>query len=443
MRWRAESATAVLLVLLVAGAACGPALSPSRRDLGRLANVRLFVPAEERDGFVFLFSDAQGWRPPLDDAARDLVRNGIVVVGIDLPSMLERLAASDDGCHYVVADLEDASRRLELEFGFPAFRAPVLAGVGVGATLAYAALAQSPAATIGGALGRPRGPALPTRVPLCAGARATKVTGGYTYEPSAALPGWLAPPPAPDATGKEIAAVVSEAMLAAAGESRTTLAHLPLAEIPSDEPGDLLAVIFSGDGGWRDLDKTIGEDLAKHGVAVVGVDSLRYFWTERTPERVAADTTRIIEHYGARWDREHVILIGYSFGAGILPFVVTRLPAETRARVVEVSLLGLEAVASFEFHVGEWLGMKDPTARPILPELEKIDPSLVQCVYGVEETDSICPTPQLGAIERIRTTGGHHFDGDYARLAKRILDGARRRAAPRPDRDLDMSGADG
>lgn len=426
-----------LAALVLAGACAGGGGSDvtwSRRPLGRLGEVRVFAPASDEEGLVFLVSDAAGWRPALDEAARDLAEDGFAVAGVDLPSMLAKLAASDDGCHYVVADFEDASHRLERDLGFDEFRAPVLAGLGPGATLAYAALAQAPAATIGGALGAPNGLALPTRVPLCPGAASTAVPGGFTYgTPSAPLPGWLASPVPADASGPEVAAAVDEAIAARAPVGRGALAHLPLTEIPSEGNGDLLAVIFSGDGGWRDLDKTIGERLAQWGVAVVGVDSLRYFWTERTPERVAADTTRIIEHYGARWERPHVMLIGYSFGAGVLPFVVNRLPADVRQRVVEVSLLGLEAAAAFQFHVGGWLGLKDPTARPVLPELQKVDPRLVQCVYGEEEEDSLCPDPALGPIERIRTTGGHHFDGDYVALARRLLDGARRRA-----RRLDM-----
>jgi type IV secretory pathway VirJ component len=31
----------------------------------------------------------------------------------------------------------------------------------------------------------------------------------------------------------------------------------------------------------------------------------------------------------------------------------------------------------------------------------------------------------------IKTTGGHHFDGNYARLAEQILDGFDRRVAAR------------
>jgi len=59
-------------------------------------------------------------------------------------------------------------------------------------------------------------------------------------------------------------------------------------------------------------------------------------------------------------------------------------------------------------------------------------PRRLQCFYGEEEEDTLCRDPQLAAAEVIRTKGGHHFDEDYVALARRILDGARRRLAPAP-----------
>jgi type IV secretory pathway VirJ component len=426
---RASRPLLMIGVACLALAACGRDVATSRRDLGRLGNVRLFLPpARQRQALAFLISGGDGWSLPLDEAARRLAGDGTVVVGIDLPEMLRQLAASDDGCHYVVADLEAASRQLERDLAFERFRAPVLAGLGAGATFAYAALAQAPAATIAGAFGAPGGPALRTRVPLCPGAPSTPGHAGFTYAATPALPGWLAPPPPFDASGQQLATFLGPRVRAEIMTAPPALADLPLTEIPPTEPGDLLAIIYSGDGGWRDLDKTIGEALARQGVAVVGVDSLRYFWRERTLDGIASDAERIIQHYGAGWQRRWVMLVGYSFGADVLPFIVTRLPDTTRDRVVQVSLLGLAATATFEFRVGGWLGMSDPTARPVLPELLRVDPALVQCVYGADEEDTLCPNERLLGIERIRTTGGHHFDGDYAALARRILAGAHRRA---------------
>src|SRR5262249_2290955 len=120
-------------------------------------------------------------------------------------------------------------------------------------------------------------------------------------------------------------------------------------------------------------------------------------------------------------------LIGYSFGADILPFVYNRLPDKWRERVVQISLLGLGSHAPFEFHMTGWLEMADTSALPVLPELARVDLSKVQCFYGEQEDDKVCDKPELANAELIRTTGSHHFDGNYPKLAQRILDGAMRR----------------
>jgi type IV secretory pathway VirJ component len=210
------------------------------------------------------------------------------------------------------------------------------------------------------------------------------------------------------------------------------LAHLPLVEIRAAKPGPFFAVIYSGDGGWRDLDKTLGELLATQGVSTVGVDSLRYFWHQKSPEQVASDLATILAVYRSRFGAERVLLIGYSFGADILPFAFNRLPADDQARVVQITLLGLGSHAAFEFHLSNWVPGPDTEGPLVLPELLRMDLARLQCVYGSEEEDTLCPLPELKGVEVIRTQGGHHFDGDYRALGQRILDGARRRLAADP-----------
>jgi len=207
------------------------------------------------------------------------------------------------------------------------------------------------------------------------------------------------------------------------------LAGIPVVELASTSPGDTLAVIYSGDGGWRDLDKQIGELLAREGIPVVGIDSLRYFWHARRPQGLAHDLKRIVGHYGGTWGTRRVLLVGYSFGADVLPFIVNRLPPDVQRDIVQVSLLGLSSRASFEFHVADWLRTAPrPDDPAVLPEAAKIDPGRVQCFYGADEKDTLCPELGRRGAEVVRTTGGHHFDGDYAALARRIRDGLARRA---------------
>jgi len=408
--------------------ACTRRYDVATLDAGRLGEVRLFTPRDEARRLVVLFSDAPGFDAPLAAAAGALAARGTVVVGVDLPRLLAKLATSDDGCHYLVGDVEELSHRVQRERGFARYRSPILAGVGAGATLAYAALAQAPAATVAGAAGVAPGAALRTRVPLCAGAAATASDGGFTYAALDELPGWWRTAPADGAPARALEALLAT-QLDGDDEPADVPEALSVVEYEGDGRSDVLAVIYSGDGGWRDLDKEIGETLSARGLSVVGVDSLRSFWSPRTPVEMARDLAELIRVYDDRWGTRRVVLIGYSFGAGVLPFAIAELPAPERKRIILVSLLGVAPRADFEIRFTGWLGDEpDEDAPEVLPQILKLDLSRLQCFYGEEEEDSLCRLPALASAEIIRTTGGHHFDGDYAALAARILDGIARRA---------------
>jgi type IV secretory pathway VirJ component len=444
-------ALALASLLLVAMPA---ASAPAERQIeaGRLGRLPVLLPEGNAKGLVFLFSDQAGWNADLDRAARRLSGLGAAVLEVDLPGYLARLRQSDDAdCHYLISEIENTSKRLQRELGLEHYRSPVLAGTGMGSALVYAALAQSPAATVAGAASDGLSTRLDTRVPLCPGAPSAAAGAGFEYRPKADLPGWwrIALPPDREAAGRDFVAGIAQAQIVAvrpgadladrlaallgppltdAKTAASTIEGLPLVELPADKPGDLLAVFYSGDGGWRDIDKQIGGILAAQGIATVGVDSLRYFWKKKSPQQIAGDLTTILRHYRAQWGRDRAILLGYSFGANILPFAVNRLAPAERAMIRQISMLGLEKITDFEFHVTDWLGVGGGAdSRPVLPEVARLDPKLLQCFYGEEESDTACTAPAFDRAERIETAGGHHFDGDYAALADKIMAGARRR----------------
>jgi len=205
----------------------------------------------------------------------------------------------------------------------------------------------------------------------------------------------------------------------------TDVSDLPLVEIPATGPAtDLMAVIVSGDGGWASLDKQVGAVLAAHGVPVVGVNSLQYFWKAREPDGIGRDMARILDHASAAWGQRRIVLVGYSLGADVLPFMTSRLPDALRARVALVTLIGPGTRASFQFHLSEWLGGRpDPKAVPVLAEVEKLRGLPVLCISGEKEADSLCAN--LGVAKRwvevMRLGGGHHLGGDYDRVAEAIL----------------------
>ena len=69
---------------------------------------------------------------------------------------------------------------------------------------------------------------------------------------------------------------------------------LPLIEVTVTKPGNLFAVVLSGDGGWRKIDATIAERLRTREIPTVGFDTAAYFRTRRTPEESAAAHEAVI-----------------------------------------------------------------------------------------------------------------------------------------------------
>jgi type IV secretory pathway VirJ component len=118
------------------------------------------------------------------------------------------------------------------------------------------------------------------------------------------------------------------------------------------------------------------------------------------------------------------VLIGYSQGADVLPFAVNRLTAATRSHIALAAVMGMSEHALFEFHVTSWIS-DDSSGPATLPEVEKIVGTPVLCVYGAEESDSLCPKLDPHKVTIVKLKGGHHFDGNYDGLARTILASAR------------------
>lgn len=198
---------------------------------------------------------------------------------------------------------------------------------------------------------------------------------------------------------------------------------LPLVIYPPQGPEqDCLAVLLSGDGGWAKLSRVVAGDLARAGVGVIGFNSRKYFWQPRTPADAACDLERAIEHYRAAWHKDGVILIGYSRGAGVLPYLYNRLTPSARERVRLLALLGLTPGISFELRLRDYLGHHfEVDEMPVLPELARIEGRKILCVYGDAEPESICRRLDKPHINIAGLPGGHHFGGRYDDIAALIL----------------------
>jgi type IV secretory pathway VirJ component len=154
---------------------------------------------------------------------------------------------------------------------------------------------------------------------------------------------------------------------------------------------------------------------------VVGVNSLRYFWQSKTPKNAAADLERILKAYMALWNKDKVVLIGYSLGADVLPFMANRLPSEILSRVVLITLLGPDTEVEFEFHLTDWLGGRSRNSKQVLSEVAKLEGKCLLCVYGEEERESLCRQLSGSQTRVVSFKGAPHFGGNYVAITNIIL----------------------
>ena len=387
---------------------------------GRYGQVTVTKPTGDVRGFVVLFSRESGWNPADQQAADALAKNGAMVVGVDTAKYAANLAAKKEACHQLVGDAEAVSHQLERQVQSNRYFMPIVAGSGQGATLAMQVLKQAPENTVAGAVSVAAQRDLDKRFNPCA------PDPTVTHGPG--LPGF-AETDANASAGTQRIVELTTPHLRVAATKEEDVSDLPLIELPAAHPTGMMAIVISGDGGWRDLDKTIAEELQKDGVSVIGWDSLRYFWSERSPQQTSHDLARVLQTYTTRWHADHVALIGYSFGADVMPFAYNRLPDAVRAKVSLISLLGFAPSADFQIRVTGWLGMPaSDKALQVQPEFARLPPKLVQCFYGEHEEDTLCPTLTTTGVEVIRTSGDHHFGHDYAALEKRILGALKKQA---------------
>jgi type IV secretory pathway VirJ component len=452
-----------LLQLLFAGlSALANAGAGETLEYGLFGTLHLSHPRGDITHTVLLFSDRDGWTPRQQGLGDALAGQGAFVVGIDLPAYLGRMEAIKDKCSYPAGHVEEVAHWVERHEGVANYSVPLVVGDGAGATFAYALTAQAPAGTFEGLITLGWDSALRFPKAWCAGdagaMTAAGASGDFHLVPVAHLPlPWLAQPFAMGARSDSVVASIAAlwhafaavlpqssahepgvALAATYARWRTReeashealpddVADLPLTEIAptaaARNPANAhrIAIIVTGDGGWAGLDRGVADALTADGVRVIGFSTLKFFWHKQTPAAAAAAIARVIGHYGASDADARFVLIGYSFGASLVPVMINRLPDAARARVQGGVMISPDDDVVFEIHVGDWFGStRHDEALPLGPEIAASKVPLV-CVHGADEDDSFCLKPQPVGVRAVALPGGHHYDGDYTALGAAIV----------------------
>jgi type IV secretory pathway VirJ component len=352
--------------------------------------------------------------------ARVLSLRGYAVAIVDLDRYFAAVAAEAPDCFDATTLLDVYAQQAQQELHFGQFRKPLLIGVGNGAAYLKVLLSQAPAGVFaaGASLDAGAQVALPARP--CGMDELWR--GTAVPMPVDALRPAATPWADASAAGFWSSLLFDPGFLRAGGEGAQAAADLPLIELPRPaDGGPVLAIVMSGDGGWANIDKDIGSALVEEGVAVIGWNSLRYFWSARTPEVMSADLARVIAHYGTTWHKPRVLLVGFSLGADVLPFMVSRLPPALRETLAGMVLLSPSRTVDFQFHISNWLHSADSSPHDPAAELVGIGGLRVLCIYGDEDGEGLCPLIESRpGTTVIALPGDHHFDGDYATVMRLI-----------------------
>ena len=425
----------------VSGPAPTAEITSDTEEFGDLGRVEILHAGSGTNDLLLLLDDGSG-----HGLAQQLARQGHWVAYLPLLHLLDNTVKHRDACIDATTLLDVFSQHIQEKYRFPHYQKPVVIGHGAAAAMAYTVVGQAPQRLFASGIGIDFCPLMKLPVPPCQGNGALRwsspTPGGYRLQP-------LATPTTPwtslsmgaacadlGQAGFETASTVAAPDLAtrisaiAAPKPRVPAAQavavddLGLVELPAkagkNVADDLFVVLLSGDGGWADIDKDIGEQLSQAGLPVVGWNTLQYFWNRKTPESASADLQRVLTHYRQQWKKQRVLLIGFSLGADVLPFMVSRLPAPERARIQDIALLSLSHTVDFEFHVSAWLGSSQGDTHQVAPELKKISEPVL-CVYGSNDDDTLCKEFKAPNVTTVALPGDHHYEGDFEAVTKLIL----------------------
>ncbi|MCM8729882.1 virulence factor [Hephaestia sp. GCM10023244] len=195
---------------------------------------------------------------------------------------------------------------------------------------------------------------------------------------------------------------------------------IPATAQPEPAMAGLTAVVLSGDMGFRiGMAPRIARKLAADGIPVVGVNSLTFFRHKRTPREVSALIETAVRRALAHPHTDKIVLIGQSFGADMLHVGLADMPASLRARVQMIALVVPGDTVTWRASPADLFNWGATT--PALPTARMLHWAPVICIYGAEESTSLCPRLHLPNSRSITLPGGHPLHRDVDTLARVIV----------------------
>lgn len=203
--------------------------------------------------------------------------------------------------------------------------------------------------------------------------------------------------------------------------AQTDINSLPAKIIASNKDTSRPVLFYiSGDGGWNKFSTELLQQFSDKGYPVIGLNAKSYFWERKTPKQTATDVQVLLEKYCKEWKRNKVMLLGYSFGADVMPFVYNNLSADWQKKIKHQVLLSPSSKTDFEVHISEMLGYRKKNGMSVVAEINKINSCSLLFLFGDDEDDFPLNELTIKNYKKLTLPGGHHFDSKVNELVEKI-----------------------
>lgn len=444
------------LSILIFSLLSGQKTLPDSSIVGPFGKVYIYKQSDNPQNIVIMISGDAGWNYGVPEFARAFSGMKTLVVGVDILRYYRELRERRRGCYMVSPDFVELATAIEKKYNFAGYVPPVIMGYSSGATLVYGILAQARPGTFIGGISLGFCPELDLPKMFCEvnGLTGKTITEGKSYLllPDARLGNpWIVLQGKKDKicdlpAVSEFVKKTADAELTVIPETghdfskmadfmpqwkgaynkllaayhTTQMVQAPVAvfsRIPytiTREKTTLtngpVALFFSGDGGWYGFEQIIADKLAAEGIPTIGIDVKRYLWNRRTPEETAKDMADLLSYYGKEWNKTKFLVIGYSQGAEMVPFIANRLPDILKSNITSAVLLSPETTTDFEIHITNMLGLGSKQNKlSVVDEIVKMKNIPALCIFGENEKNPVPGLLKDSPVKIAFIPGDHHY----------------------------------
>ena len=183
-----------------------------------------------------------------------------------------------------------------------------------------------------------------------------------------------------------------------------------------------LVLYLSGDGGFNSFSNKLCELIAGAGYSVAAIDSKNYFWKKKTPKEIAADVSNTLKNLLSSRQNMRLFVVGYSFGADAVPFIINRLDPAIKKNVKSIVLLEPSVSTDLEIHIADILGRSNAKrSLDVVDEINRMEGVKTSIILGDDEADFPIQKITLKNFTKKYLAGGHHFSGNAVQVAKNTI----------------------